>query len=104
MGSMVPVHLGTMDEASGDLKILIDVPDAVLKPKNAFKATQVAVQIKTVEAWMFFQSGKKDEGLKTMILAANMEDSTQKHPVAPGEVLPARELLCDMLLEMNQPQ
>jgi tetratricopeptide (TPR) repeat protein len=36
--------------------------------------------------------------------AANMEDNIQKHPVTPGEVLPARELLGDMLLEMNKPE
>lgn len=31
--------------------------------------------------------------------AAELESSTEKHPVTPGEVLPARELLADMLLE-----
>ncbi len=36
--------------------------------------------------------------------AADMEDSTSKHPVTPGEVLPARELLGDMFLQMNQNQ
>jgi hypothetical protein len=32
-----------------------------------------------------------------------MEDKTEKHPVTPCEVIPARELLADMLLEMHQP-
>jgi tetratricopeptide (TPR) repeat protein len=39
-----------------------------------------------------------------MTTAADIEDKTQKHPVTPCEVLPARELLADMLLEMNQPE
>jgi hypothetical protein len=34
---------------------------------------------------------------------ADLEDKTEKHPVTPGEVLPASELLEDMLLAMNQP-
>ena len=38
-----------------------------------------------------------------MNIAATMEDNTEKHPVTPGEVIPARELLADMLLEMNKP-
>src|ERR1700733_13162070 len=38
-----------------------------------------------------------------MSRAADMEDATEKHPVTPGEVLPARELLGDMLLQMNKP-
>src|SRR2546422_399559 len=35
--------------------------------------------------------------------AADIEDVTQKHPVTPGAVLPARELLGDLLLELNRP-
>jgi len=38
-----------------------------------------------------------------MRIAADMEDHTQKHPVTPGEVLPARELLGDLLLKLNKP-
>jgi hypothetical protein len=34
---------------------------------------------------------------------ADMEDASEKHPVTPGHVVPARELLGDMLLELNQP-
>jgi tetratricopeptide (TPR) repeat protein len=34
--------------------------------------------------------------------AAELENSTEKHPVTPGEVLPARELLADMLLDMGR--
>src|SRR5215467_12950659 len=37
-----------------------------------------------------------------MKTAADIEDSTSKHPVTPGEVLPARELYADMLLELKQ--
>jgi tetratricopeptide (TPR) repeat protein len=37
-----------------------------------------------------------------MKVAAEMEDSTEKHPVTPGEVLPAREMLGDMLFEDKQ--
>jgi tetratricopeptide (TPR) repeat protein len=38
-----------------------------------------------------------------MKLAADMEDKTEKHPVTPSEVIPARELLADLLLQMNKP-
>ena len=36
--------------------------------------------------------------------AARLEASTEKHPVTPGEVLTARELLGDMLLELKRPE
>jgi len=35
--------------------------------------------------------------------ATEIERHTSKHPVTPGEVLPAIELLGDMLLELNKP-
>ena len=38
-----------------------------------------------------------------MTAAASLEDKTEKSPVTPGEVLPARELLANMLLELNKP-
>jgi len=38
-----------------------------------------------------------------MTIAANLEDRTEKHPVTPCEVIPARELLGDMLLQLKQP-
>jgi tetratricopeptide (TPR) repeat protein len=42
-----------------------------------------------------------DEGLTLMRSAADLEDSVDKLPITPGEVLPARELLADMLLEQD---
>jgi tetratricopeptide (TPR) repeat protein len=72
------------------------------KQKELYRANQVAIQIKTGEAWIKFATGKKTEALSLMKTAADMEDSTSKHPVTPGEVLPARELYADMFLQMKQ--
>ena len=63
------------------------------KTKRCYKANEVAIQIKTGEAWIQFKAGKKMKLLNLMKLAADMEDRTEKHPVTPGEVFPARELL-----------
>jgi tetratricopeptide (TPR) repeat protein len=56
-----------------------------------------------VAAWVAFAQGNKDQALKTMQEAASLEDSVDKHPVTPGAVLPARELLGDMLLLSGKP-
>jgi hypothetical protein len=52
-----------------------------------------------VEAWMALAEGNQLLALQSMRAAAGLEDSKDKHPVTPGAVLPARELLADMLLE-----
>ena len=38
-----------------------------------------------------------------MRAAADLEAATEKHPVTPGSLVSARELLGEMLLEHNQP-
>ena len=60
------------------------------------------VQILTGEAWLQRKKGNKTAAEQLMTQAADMEDATMKHPVTPGEVLPARELLADMYMEMGK--
>lgn len=47
--------------------------------------------------------GDHEGALRLLRSAADLQDKVGKHPVTPGEVLPARELLADLLLEMNRP-
>ena len=47
--------------------------------------------------------GKNDDALALLRSAADLEDATDKHPVTPGAVLPAREQLADLLLELKKP-
>ena len=54
-------------------------------------------------AGLRWRRAHKDEALKSMRAAADLEDSMEKHIVTPGPVVPARELLGDMLLEVGQP-
>jgi len=96
------VHTGEFLAAQSQLKKLNDLHDVLQSQKDVYKSNQVAIQIKAGEAWIAFMKNNKTEALNLMNVAANMEDSTSKHPVTPGEVLPARELYADMLLKMKQ--
>jgi tetratricopeptide (TPR) repeat protein len=73
------------------------------KPENAYWRTQIDIKKKAVEAWLALARGQKEEALRIMQASAALETSTDKNPVTPGELLPANELLGDMLLELNQP-
>ncbi len=77
---------------------LIDFNDLT----KSIQIKQVAIQIKTAEAWLSFKRGNQAEGLKLMKEASMMENKTSKHPVTPGDVLPSDELLGDMLMEANK--
>jgi tetratricopeptide (TPR) repeat protein len=64
---------------------------------------QVEIQLQTATAWLAQAEGNKEEAVRLMRAAADLEDSTDKHPVTPGSIVPARELLGDLLFELNQP-
>ena len=66
-------------------------------------AKRVDVQRRSVAAWMAFTEDKTDDALRLMRSAAELEDSTDKPPVTPGAIVPGRELLAEMLLEVNRP-
>ncbi|HET8550488.1 MAG TPA: hypothetical protein VFL57_20900 [Bryobacteraceae bacterium] len=66
-------------------------------------ATQVGIQHRSLQAWIAQAGGRHDEAVRLMRAAADLEDATDKHPVTPGAVLPARELLGDLLLELERP-
>ena len=100
---MGDVHTNKPDSAKIELAALNRNYDSLVKQKDAYKANQVQIQIKASAAWMALKQGNNNEALTLMKTAADMEDKTEKHPVTPCEVLPARELLGDMLLEMNKP-
>jgi tetratricopeptide (TPR) repeat protein len=75
---------------------------ALATKKQAYWANQVEIQAAALEAWIKFVSGKTDEGLAAMRAAAEWEGKTEKHPVTPGPIVPASELLGDMLMEAGK--
>ena len=79
-----------------------DIHDKLEKSGQTYWATLVGSQQKSVEAWLAFAKGDRERALQLMLQAADMEDSVDKHPVTPGAVLPARELLGDMLSLMDR--
>ncbi|MGN7722069.1 tetratricopeptide repeat protein [Chitinophaga sp. 22620] len=97
------VQLNRLDPAREEYKTLSQLHDTLIKKQEAYKANQVQIQLKAAEAWILLKEGKQEEALKQMNTAALMEETTPKPPVTPSEVVPARELLGDMLLTMNEP-
>jgi len=59
----------------------------------------VGAEWETATALIAIAEGKRQEGLRLLRAAADHEDAVDKHPVTPGALLPARELLADALLE-----
>jgi hypothetical protein len=94
---------GDVAQAEQEAVQLAALHKALLDAKNAYWATEVEVQRLAAAGWIAHARGESGEALKFMRAAADLEDRNEKHIVTPGRVLPARELLGEMLLEMKRP-
>ena len=72
--------------------------DALTQRKEAYWSQQVEIQRRGVEAWRAFARGTRAEALSAMRATADLESTTEKNAITPGPIVPARELLGDMLL------
>ncbi|HEV8108958.1 MAG TPA: hypothetical protein VGP97_15685 [Burkholderiales bacterium] len=94
---------GNVAGAQAEAARLGALRDALREQKNSYWANQVEVQRLAVAAWAALAQGASQEALAGMQAAANLEESMDKHIVTPGPVVPARELLGEMLLDLKRP-
>jgi len=74
------------------------------QPKSDYWSKQIEIQRREVAAWIAQASGKPEDALTGMRSATELEESMDKDAVTPGAIVPARELLAQMLLLQNRPQ
>jgi tetratricopeptide (TPR) repeat protein len=96
-------RLGQATAANESATALQQIRERLSKASEDYWAQQVEIQELAVGAWAALAAGKKEEALRQMKLAAELEDGTEKSAVTPGPLAPARELLGEMLLELNEP-
>lgn len=97
-------HAGKLDVARNALSALATIEQQLtIAPGEYDWRTQVAIERQIAGAWIAFARGNQDESLRLMRVAADLEDATEKHPVTPGAILPAREQLGELFLELGRP-
>jgi hypothetical protein len=96
-------RLGQAAAANESATALQQIHERLLKDGENYWALQVQIQELAVRAWTALAEGKKEVALQQMRSAAELEDGTEKSAVTPGPLVPARELLGEMLLQMNEP-
>jgi hypothetical protein len=89
--------------AQQDAAKLKTLHDALVTAGQTYWAEQIETQRQVVAAWVARAAGKNDEAIKLMRRAVTLEEATEKHPITPGPLVPARELLGELLLEVKQP-
>jgi len=91
---------GNVADARKDVAEIETIHATLLKQKKKGFADAVEQDRQEAAAWVAYADGKKDEAIKALRGVAEKEESEGEEPLA----IPAREMLADMLLEMNRPE
>ena len=101
--SVADAHLGKIPEAEQHWRNLQDLLAEVRKSGDDYWAGQVQIQALQGEGWLWHLRGDDRQAISSLRAAALQEDALAKRPITPGPVIPAREQLADLLLEIDQP-
>jgi tetratricopeptide (TPR) repeat protein len=94
---------GQLASARQALTRLAALRDALAAAQQAYWVEQAEIQQLAVKGWVARAEGRAEEALALLRQAADREDATEKHPVTPGPIQPAREMLAELLLETGKP-
>jgi len=93
---------GDVEGARRALARLTEIQQVTKANQKGFDwATQIEIQRLAASGWLAHVEGNQDESVRLLRAAAELEDRTDKHPVTPGALLPAREQLADLLMEFG---
>jgi len=93
---------GDTASASAALLALEQSEAAALALGDPIWPTTIKAQRLAASAWLTLARGDTAAAVRLAIEAADLEDGSAKHPVTPGAILPARELLGDLLLRIGR--
>lgn len=93
---------GDLERAGAALEELTAIRTRLKEAKIGYWLKLTEVQMLTIKAWMEHARGNAAMAISLLTKAADMEDAAGKSPVTPGHVLPARELLGDLLADLGE--
>jgi hypothetical protein len=93
---------GDVATAKGEIAALARIVADLTARKDPYWPVAVDAQRLAVSAWVAHAEGRHADALRLAREAADREEQVEKHPVTPGPLIPARELLGDMLMAQNE--
>ena len=90
---------GNPAEARTDIVEIARLRRTLAKQKKTEFIDYIDADRKEAEAWLAYAEGNHDQALKTLRSIAEKQEAEGDEPLA----IPAREMLADMLADMNQP-
>ena len=101
--SLGAAQTGDIPGAQAEIAKLQSLENKLLEAKDSYWANQVEVQRLGAASILAHVQGDDKKAIELARAAADLDATMDKHPATPAAVLPARELLADLLLELNEP-
>lgn len=98
--TIASARMGDLEATRRNAKRFDDAEEATRNSKYAYMLEGPHSSSGEVHAWLAFAEKKNDQALQQMRQSADTQDKVGKAEVD----IPAREMLADMLLELNQPE
>jgi len=95
-------HNGDLDGARKAISRMKELRDATKEAKFDYFKQHLELQTQAASAWIANAEGNTAQALQMLRRAADAEDILGKHPVSPGALVPIREQLGSLLLELKQ--
>ena len=94
---------GNAEAARHELTRLAELRKSMVAQKKDYWAEQADIQVAAISAWIDRAEGRNENAVRNLRAAADHEDKTEKHIMMPGWVIPVREMLGELLVELGQP-
>jgi hypothetical protein len=101
--AMGAIRSGEVARGRCDVDTLRQMQQQLAESKQEYWAEQVAIEHDAAAAWLALADGRRDDALRSMRGAADREDASEKHVAMENRLWPMRELLGEMLLQVNEP-
>ena len=98
------VRTGDLAGARQAMDRMRQLANATTDARFDYYRMHLELQLQAATAWVEFAQGDKAAALDRLGRTAKAEDDLGKSPVSPGALLPVREQLGDLLLELGRPQ
>jgi tetratricopeptide (TPR) repeat protein len=85
--------------AKGEIDAIKTMRAALEKAGDSYWAGRSEEHMLAVSAWVAYAEGNREQAVKLMRAAADLEDGRVKHVAMENELYPMRELLAELLLE-----
>ena len=94
---------GNAAAAKAEVARLGKLRKTMVEQKKDYWVEQADIQVDAIQAWVARAEGKNEDAVRLMRAAADHEDKTEEHIMMPGRVIPVREMLGELLLELKRP-